>query len=382
MKQLTLEVFEFEKENNDMGSERVKRKTEEIKSASKTRSIRSDRDAPRLLRTTPTKEELEKLYSMIGSKRKIAKILRCSAKFISNLMKIYGIKTRSHIIPFNPVPSDDLAYVIGVSLGDSSLRIRDRRKVRWEVSLKVRDKEFAEAFYKSVSRVIPSSKVRLQEKLKKGYNVYRVSLHSKKLVEFLLQFRENPQKADSYVLRKSQIIGLIKGFYDSEGYLCIRLERNSFQVRMSNTNKEVILYIKRLLEKIGLKPAIEEDRPRGKRKKTLYYITFHSKYESLKFLTTVGSNIYRKSLSLIVDLIDIGLLSLNPKRVDDRVLQTLKEKYNVDFSSLRCRRSTRNLDSLKFKFSDVKLQKLLKSLNIRNSKELRSYMKKFGYIVD
>ncbi|MEM0451301.1 MAG: LAGLIDADG family homing endonuclease [Nitrososphaerota archaeon] len=213
-------------------------------------------------------------------------------------------------------PSEDLAYVIGVIVGDGfvSQRVKPRYGYKhsyikqYNIGLTVRDVEFAEEFSKRIARVLGRAppRVRLNKNCK-----WTVEVQSKTLFELLTK-PINIEKIKPYVEHCDKCIYMfLRGFFDSDGTVL-----KDGTIILYNTDYEVLKYTIYLLEKIGIETTSKEpklfqragklivDRSTGKiykGNKDNYYVRVR-KESNRTFLKKVGFTVERKRRRLEVYL--------------------------------------------------------------------------------
>lgn len=161
---------------------------------------------------------------------------------------------------FEIEPSLQLAYVIGVYLGDGSA-FYHRTNQSYRICLAVKDKEFADSFSKAVSKLLGRTspyKVTPCER-----ELHHVEVGSYVLFTFL---KQGLAKLKRYI--KAFPKGFLRGFYESEGNLFVqryywdkrklRHARKTFQLRLSisNLKRELLLIVKEALEDLGFHPTL------------------------------------------------------------------------------------------------------------------------------
>jgi intein-encoded DNA endonuclease-like protein len=196
-------------------------------------------------------------------------------------------------------PSEDLANVIGVVLGDGYTSEKDDSCL---IGLKAKDKEFVEKFATCLARVLGRKPIRPRKDARR----YVVEAASKTLYE-LLREPVDLKRIRSYVEHCPKCVAaFLRGLFDSEGHVNKR-----GQITLYNTNYEVLVYAQRLLwkyfgiESTGPWPNKQRgttmhDPRTGKQykaKKDCYYIYIRA--ESLpKFYRCIGFIIRRKQKRL------------------------------------------------------------------------------------
>ncbi|MEM1955079.1 MAG: LAGLIDADG family homing endonuclease [Nitrososphaerota archaeon] len=236
-----------------------------------------------------------------------------------------GWKNRKHS-PYNGIriptlkflkPSEDLAYLIGVEVGDGYVYKRSKLPPRYDefvVGLMVKDKDFSEFFARTIEKVLKRKppKPRLS---KDGRWV--VEVQSRTLYD-LLQKPLNVGRIRPYVEHCERCIAaFLRGFFDSEGTI-----RENGEIGVANTDYKLLEYVIYLLKKIGIETTSEKpilrrlagtllrDPDTGKiykRRKDCYYVQVSMK-SNLTFYEKVGFTIERKRKRLEDYLKRRGLL--------------------------------------------------------------------------
>jgi intein-encoded DNA endonuclease-like protein len=202
-------------------------------------------------------------------------------------------------------PSEELAYVIGVKLGDGYTR-RNRRAVKGyntvRIGLEVKDREFAEEFGRCLVKVLERRPIKPRYRNDTGK--YVVESRSQTLYE-LLKRPVDLDGLEKYIEHCEKCTAaFLRGFSDSEG--CVN--KNGY-ITISNTDYELLEYVKDLLQRLG----IETTGPRPtrsrqgtvarfhngsyKRRKDGYYIYIRAD-SNINFYKNIGFTIKRKQRRL------------------------------------------------------------------------------------
>jgi len=213
---------------------------------------------------------------------------------------------------FDPKPTPELAYVIGVETGDAFLNEK-RNNYQYRIRLRAVDVEFVEAFNLAVARVLGCP----PHKLWKGKHIREteVEFGSYLLYKFLSQPLD---ELKPYIEHSAECVAaFLRGFFDSEG--CIDTNRN---LSASNSDLRLLNYVQHLLltylgietthPRIGTKKGSVITR-RGKsyrRKTNVYEIRLRGGYLQA-FYDRIGFTIRRKRTRL-----EGALKGLNLPRYD------------------------------------------------------------------
>ncbi len=258
-----------------------------------------------------------KLYNEVLQLRKEA---LSHKKIIAYIQKKHGVRLSGSTVsywlrrirsPYNKgyipsidllKPSQELAYVIGVMLGDG-YATKHRRPVKGynnvEIGLAVKDREFAEEFGECLSKVLgrqPKEPI-----YKNSINRYVVKVRSKTLYE-LLRKPVNLDRLRKYIEHcEGCMAAFLRGFFDSEG--CVD---ESGYIRTYNTDLQLMIYVRDLLKRLGIEstgPKIKHRKGRilhDRRKGKIYtvnkdcYMLYIRASGYRKFYETIGCTIERK----------------------------------------------------------------------------------------
>jgi len=169
---------------------------------------------------------------------------------------------------FDAEPSPEFAYVIGAVLGDGYTHY-NRSSQSYSVILEVKDKEFAEAFSRNVSLLLRKEKAYKVQETTRG--TYRVEAYSYELFQFLKKPLNELRSFIQYYPKD-----FLHGFYDAEGSACLCYGRLT-KISLCNTNKQLLLLSKQLLEQMGFHPAVYG-----------YDLVLHGKEKMKRFFKEIG----------------------------------------------------------------------------------------------
>jgi intein-encoded DNA endonuclease-like protein len=145
-------------------------------------------------------------------------------------------------------PSEELAYVIGVKVGDG-YTYRRKHAIKcynhvW-IGLKAKDREFVEKFARCLAKVLGRKQIR--PRFRDDVGKYVVEVRSQTLYE-LLRKPVDPHRLKKYIEHCERCVAaFLRGFADSEGsvnkrgYICIY-----------NTDQRLLIYVKELLRRLGI----------------------------------------------------------------------------------------------------------------------------------
>jgi len=225
---------------------------------------------------------------------------------------------RRHYIPTLDylTPSEELAYVIGVIAGDGYAIQKNRKKYNdFVMGVKVKDWEFAEMFAKCIGKILGRDPPKPRP-VKDG--VFVVEVSSRTLYE-LLKKPIDTDRIRQYIEHCIRCIcAFLRGFFDSEGSIG-SIDRNG-EIRVYNSDKSLLEYIKELLHRLGIKttgPKLYSKAGTPLKNPTTgktYFTRKHCYYlyvpaeSRMMFYELVGFTIKRKQQRLEEYLIRRGLL--------------------------------------------------------------------------
>jgi intein-encoded DNA endonuclease-like protein len=203
-------------------------------------------------------------------------------------------------------PSKELAYVIGVKLGDGYTS-RKKRAIKGYnnviIGLKVKDREFAAEFGRCLAKVLQKRPVK--PKYSNSLGRYVISVASKTLYE-LLKKPVDLDKLKKYIEHCERcMVAFFRGFVDSEG----SVNKRGY-VRISNTDYELLTYVKDLLKRLGIEstgpwPTRRQGKTFYDHKKMKRYMHNKDEYyiyiragSNMNFYKNIGFTIERKQRRL------------------------------------------------------------------------------------
>jgi len=160
--------------------------------------------------------------------------------------------------------NEKLPYVIGLLIGDGYFYkvMRNGSYNNGRIVLGVKDKDLAKNFALSISHIF-GNKRNYKISWSEDKRVYMVEVRSKELVELLLN-----DFNDLLKIIKFSESSFIRGFFDAEGCINIKYQRNRIYPRIFLTNSDIRLinYVKNYFQKIGISSTIQINTKGGKEK--------------------------------------------------------------------------------------------------------------------
>lgn len=242
--------------------------------------------------------------------KKIAKELqRRYAVLVPKSTVYFWISRRSNPIGhwnvFDLVASKELAYVIGVKMGDG-FRTTYKPQYQEDIRLMVRDKDFAEHFNLTVAKVLGKerpNKIRVVRRKDKDGAVY---FHARYGSIQLGQILDRDLRGLRQFI-EAHPAHFLRGFFDSEGSASANLANERLQIRVfaSNTNIDNLYYVQGLLrDKFDIVSHIYRDKEAGyanlvhgekvTKNMTSYLLRIDRRESVARFLRFVGFSITRK----------------------------------------------------------------------------------------
>jgi intein-encoded DNA endonuclease-like protein len=145
-------------------------------------------------------------------------------------------------------PSEELAYVIGVKVGDG-YTYRRRRTIKGyndvKIGLKAKDKEFVEEFARCLAKVLGRKQIR--PRFKDDVGKYVVEVRSQRLYE-LLRKPVDLHRLKKYIEHCERCVAaFLRGFADSEG----SVNKRGY-IFILNTDQRLLTYIMDLLRRFNI----------------------------------------------------------------------------------------------------------------------------------
>lgn len=231
---------------------------------------------------------------------KIAEMYRVSYESVRYWLKKYGIPRRPkpQVVEPKLTPSPELAYVLGVLFGDGTVakckyenKKLGKKGYRYNIRLAVVEKRFAEEFMNALEKLGLHPKLYFAPRSSNEKMIcdptkvkprWVVIAQSKKFFEFFKSLTID--RLENIV--KGYEPYFIKGFYESEG--SIDRSPKEYRVRIVNTNKELIMLIKQMLERLGFKPTIyTQYYVWNNEKKQVYVIQLYGDKQAKRFFKII-----------------------------------------------------------------------------------------------
>ena len=214
-------------------------------------------------------------------------------------------KARSGLkVPVNLEPSSELAYILGVCLGDGcvgSYVKGKEKKCSYEIKLAVEHREFAESFKEALESIGLHPSMFLRTSVRPNEKpLWWVEAHSKVFVEWYKDITSDFSKLEEF-LRKCPrgFEEFVRGFYESEGYYYEGLNKYGGRQRnlhIYNTNKGLVDLVVKILKELGFRVTVRVDRREHLGRKDKYCIRVLAK-DIVKFFALIKpviKNPYKK----------------------------------------------------------------------------------------
>ncbi|MEM0121733.1 MAG: LAGLIDADG family homing endonuclease [Thermoprotei archaeon] len=207
-----------------------------------------------------------------------------------NLGKHLSAETKRKIAKkneLNPNLSiEKMPYLIGAFLGDGNININKKKgnyQVRFFIGLNPKNLEFENAIQMAIRKLGLHSKAFYTKGKKKCIVIIT---YSKKLCMFFKRIKKNLNLLNPMLQNQKWLQNFVTGFYDAEG----TYNKANKLVSMSNTNRELITFVKKALEVIGFNSAtIYVVNYKGHPSwQPLYRIQLNKKAESTRFIKMVS----------------------------------------------------------------------------------------------
>jgi len=248
-----------------------------------------------------SKEEIEKikqLYINGMSTYELAKKFKVSYHAIWYHLQKHKIKRRNKSEATTLAKNKNLrlekspylAYLIGVYLGDGSIdECKSRENYRrFRFRVKSPEKAFIDSIAKACKNIglyphILKCNYPYYLSNKNWRIPYELVVYSKPFCLFMLKMKninELSKMISGYELN------FLRGIYESEGSVIHEKGKMVALTAITNTNKELAIYVAKLLLSIGFTPHITVDEPKNKKYKTVYHVRLNAK-QGKKFLAKI-----------------------------------------------------------------------------------------------
>jgi len=239
----------------------------------------------------PTQEEIKKEdKKLLGAFRRFGKL--------NELKKEIGLKISRYCLKPLPEnkdkPTFELGYIIGCLMGDAFLSSAFKG-----IGLSVKDKDFTEYFAKQLERwseFTPKIAFVKYKEHNKEFYAWRVQFYGLNYYNFFkekLGFIKNdgkyvPTKLDwIYSMPEDFKKGIVKGLWDSEGYVIHSHKYNRRGIGLAMKNKEVIELFSKLCNQLGINTCKIVSN-----KKVFFSLILKDR---MKFVDKIGITIQRKN---------------------------------------------------------------------------------------
>jgi len=221
----------------------------------------------------------------------IAKVLGISPTTVHNWL-YRGSRPRLNYTPIDTTPSAELAYVVGVILGDGNVQ-KDQR--HYDVRLITKDEEFALEFKKNLSKLLRGGKIRLYRRRDKRPGrspLWVVEACSKALYDYIRALSPYSLRELSFAYPSE----FLRGFFDSEGGVYI-IKGRWGMVYADNTDKRLLELVCQVAsEKFNIQFKMRpEKRKARKGRRPVYRIAIYRRDQILLFYRNIGFTIKRKA---------------------------------------------------------------------------------------
>lgn len=188
---------------------------------------------------------------------------------------------------FEPKPSEELAYILGVALGDGTIKI-DESKYRYHLRLSVVSEAFALQFYEA-AKILGFGLMKRIDKNNLQHPMYSVYVYGKPFIYWCREMRDDIDKVDNFLKADNEIKAFIKGFYESEGSYRDRAgkNKNEVQIRIFNTRPEILFLIYKWLSNFGYKLSLHSEKPHKDNCKLMHILSLYGK-QAERFISDIN----------------------------------------------------------------------------------------------
>lgn len=156
---------------------------------------------------------------------------------------------------YDPFPkSDELAELIGVTLGDGNIEVFPRTE-RLVIAANSRNKGFVKRYEGIVGRIFGKKPKCMKSR---SANCVRISIYQKFISERLGIQSGNRKNAryvvPGWILRNTTFkISFLRGLYEAEGSLCVHKATSTYKLLFSNKNMSLLNIVSDALASLGFK---------------------------------------------------------------------------------------------------------------------------------
>ncbi|NJD99341.1 DNA endonuclease [Thermococcus sp. LS1] len=200
----------------------------------------------------------------------------------------------------NLKPSPELAYIVGVYLGDAS--VSETGNYQYRIRLKVVDRDFAQNFERALRAMGANPRTGFERNRGRA-DRWWVEVTNKELFMFLKGPKERLSKTAGTYPKE-----FLRGFFDSEGTVVFNRKSRTLYVSASNYDLDVLTLCEELLKRLDIDSKIYLHRGKGtpvnirgkmyQYNSDLYRITIQRRRSVFNFYRAVGFSIQRKQLKL------------------------------------------------------------------------------------
>ncbi|KKS65634.1 MAG: hypothetical protein UV67_C0001G0011 [Parcubacteria group bacterium GW2011_GWC1_43_12] len=183
---------------------------------------------------------------------------------------------------------NNLAYIIGVSIGDGNLSNPNNRAVRLRITCDLKYKSVISEISNSLKQIFPNNKVSL---VKRKDNCVDISCYSNKLEEILnwkakegSKFKQKVRVPNWVKENRSFTIKCLKGLFETDG--SIYFDRKYKMANFVTTIPDLSQDIQEMIQSIGFKHSLQLYK--SDNKKTKYTIRITKDIDN--FIKTININ--------------------------------------------------------------------------------------------
>lgn len=208
--------------------------------------------------------------------------------------------------PFEPKPSSELAYVLGVMFGDGALSFNEKKQ-DYALALEAKDKDFVEKFAGCTSVLLGKEKPFCVCAAHEG--LFSTKARSKRLYYFVKSIKENFEVGKPFV--EAFPADFVRGLADSEGTASFSSKtRRLCLVVAHSVNLELLKFTQELLwKKFAIQTELRRTKTAGMndsiingrlivRTKDLYALSIYKFDKQKKYAVFVGFTMTRKNQKL------------------------------------------------------------------------------------
>ena len=191
--------------------------------------------------------------------------------------------------------SEDLAYIIGVTLGDGHIHKEVSGVTAMSIQLRTTTKMFNDSFERSLKNIgLHPNTIPIKRQKPNWKDTWLTYAHSVVLCRFLKKIKGDSKRVSSLFDEDKLIISFIRGIWESEGGIC-QTKQYLCNIRIGMDDEELINILCSFINDLGFKSVARKKFDTRYNKFRPYLDVLGTKGEKIRFLETIDPVIKSKS---------------------------------------------------------------------------------------